>query len=83
MHVTLKRQIFCHSQCYLWCDQTLYDRVICQVQEHTHMVGYSVLIKCLAEEICHVMLNSHSSKHNCEIFIRITAQRGLFYNLRC
>ena len=81
MHVTLKRQIFCHSQCYLWCDQTLYDRVICQVQEHDNVIGYPAFRKGMAEIFCNIIFYTHRSKYNREFLIRVIPQRCLTHDL--
>ena len=81
MHILFKSQIFCSCQCNLWRDQTFYNRVICQVQKHCHVIGNTAFFKCVAEEISNVMFYTHSGKYNCKFFIRITSERGLFYDL--
>ena len=81
MFVALKCQILCNGQCNLRRDQTLYDRIICQIQEHTHMIGYTAFFKCLTEEIGYVVFYAHRCKYDRKFFIRIISQRCLLYDL--
>ena len=83
MHVFLKGQIFRQSQRYLRGDQTLYHRVIGQVDKHRHMGGYSALLKSTAEKFRHIMLDSHRSKYDCKLLVRIISQGRLLHDLSC
>ena len=46
------------------------------------LVG-SAFIKGAAEEISHVVLDTHGGKHNTELLVGILAQRRLLYQLGC
>ena len=81
MHILFKCQILRSCQCNLWCDQTFYNRVICQIQKHCYMIGNTAFFKCVTEEISNVMFDTHSSEYDCKFFIRIASKRSLFYNL--
>ena len=81
MHIFLKCQIFRYRQRNLRRDQTLHHRIICQIQEHTHMICHTAFLKCLTEEFCHVMLDSHRTEYNRKLFIRIVSKRSLLYDL--
>ena len=81
MHIFLKCQIFRYRQRNLRRDQTLYHRIICQIQEHTHMICHTAFLKCLTEEFRHIVLHTHCSEYNCELFIRIVTKRSLLYDL--
>jgi len=81
VHVLFKCQILRSCQCNLRCDQTFYNRVICQVQKHCYVIGYTAFFECVAEEISNVMLHTHSGKYDRKFFIRITSERSLFYDL--
>ena len=83
MHAFLKCKILGSCQCYLRCDQTLYDRVVCQVQEHDNVVRYTAFLKGPAEEFCNIVFNTHSGKYDCKLFIGIISQRCLLYDLCC
>ena len=81
MHILFKCQILRSCQCNLRCDQTFYNRVICQVQKHCYVIGYTAFFECVTEEISNVMFDTHSSEYDCKFFIRIASKRSLFYNL--
>ena len=81
MHTFFKSKILCCSQGDLRSQKTLNSRIICQVQEHNNMIGSTALLKCSAEKLCNIILNTHCSKHNGEILIRISAQRSLTHDL--
>ena len=81
MFVLLKCQIFCDGERYFWCDKTLHDRIVCQIQEHDYVVGYTAFFKCALEKFRNVMLDTHRSKYNSKFFIGIISERSLFYNL--
>ena len=81
MHILLKCQILRSCQCNLRCDQTFYNRVICQVQKHCYVIGYTAFFERVAEEISNVMFYTHSGKYDRKFFIRITSERSLFYDL--
>ncbi len=82
MHITLKRQILRHRKRHLRRNQTLYHRVIGQIQEHTHMVRHAALLKSLAEKLRNIMLDAHRPKHHGKILIRPVPKGRLFHNLR-
>ena len=81
MHTFFKSKILCCSQGDLRSQKTLNSRVICQVQEHNNVIGSTALLKGSAEKLCNIILNTHCSKHNGEILIRISAQRSLTHDL--
>ena len=81
MHTFFKSKILCCSQGNLRSQKTLNSRIICQVQEHNNMIGSTALLKCSAEKLCNIILNTHCSKHNGEIFIGISTQRCLTHDL--
>ncbi len=66
-----KSQIFRDSQGNLRSDESFYDRIICQVQEHGNMVGNTAFLKCFLEEIRNIMFDTHSGKYNSKLFIGI------------
>ena len=82
VHAFFKCQILCCGEGNLRCDQTLNNRIVCQVQEHGHMVCNSAFFKCMSEEISHVVLDTHCSKHNSELLIGVLAKGSLLYDLR-
>ena len=82
MHAFLECKVLGSCQRYLRSDQTLYNRVICQVQEHNNVVRYTAFLEGPAEELCYVVFNTHSDKYDCELFIRIS-QGCLLYDLCC
>ena len=45
------------------------------------MIGSTALLKGSAEKLCNIILNTHCSKHNGKILIRISAQRSLTHDL--
>ena len=45
------------------------------------MIRSTALLKGSAEKLCNIILNTHCSKHNGEILIRISAQRSLTHDL--
>ena len=82
VHILFKCKIFRHSERYFWCDQTLYYRIVCKIQKHCHMICDSALFKCIAEEVCDVVLYTHSCEHDSEFLIRILSKRCLLNDLR-
>src|SRR5699024_3041061 len=58
VHMLFKCKVFGYGKGYLRCDQTLDNRIVCQVQEHGHMVCNSAFFKCMSEEISHVVLDT-------------------------
>ena len=81
MHALLKCQVLCQCQGYLWCDQTLNHRVICQIDEHGYVGGNTTLFKGAAEEISHIVFDTHSGEYDSEFLVRILSQRSLLYDL--
>ena len=82
MHIALERQILCNRKRNLRRDQTFHHRIVGQVKEHAHMIRNAALVKCLAEELCNVMLNTHRAEHNREVLVRPVAQGRLLNDLR-
>ena len=41
-----------------------HHRVISQVDKHGHMLGYPALLKGAAEEISHIVFDTHGAEHN-------------------
>ena len=82
VHILFECKIFRHSERYFWCDQTLYYRIVCKIQKHCHMICDSALFKCIAEEVCDVVLYTHSCEHDSEFLIRILSKRCLLNDLR-
>ena len=83
MHILFKCQIFCHGQSNFRCDQTFYDRIVCQIQEHGNVVCNTAFFKGSAEEICHIVFDAHGGKYNGKFFIGIISERRLLYDLGC
>ena len=81
MFVAFKCQILCNGQCNLRRDQTLYNRVICQIHKHGNVLGGSALVESAAEEIRYVVLHAHGRKYDTELLVRIVAQGSLLYQL--
>ena len=81
MHSLFKSKILCCSQCDFRSQKTLNSWIICQIQEHNNMVGSTALLKGSAEKLSNIILNTHCSKYNSEIFIRIGTKRSLTYDL--
>lgn len=82
MHAFLECKVLGSCQCYLRSDQTLYNRVVCQVQEHNNVVRYTAFLQGPAEELCYVVFNTHSGKYDCKLLIRIS-KGCLLYDLCC
>ena len=82
MHAFLECKVLGSCQRYLRSDQTLYNRVVCQVQEHNNVVRYTAFLKGPAEELCYVVFNTHSGKYDCKLLIRIS-KGCLLYDLCC
>ena len=57
VHAFFKCQILCCGEGNLRCDQTLYNRVVCQVQVHNYVVRNTAFFESLAEEFCYVIFN--------------------------
>ena len=83
VHTFFKSQIFRSSKSNLRCNQTFYNRVICQIQVHNNMVGYTAFLKGTAEKFRYVIFYTHCSKNNGEFFIAVASKRCLLNNLRC
>ena len=83
MHAFFKCQILCCGEGNLRCDQTLYNRVVCQVQVHNYVVRNTAFFESLAEEFCYVIFNTHSCENDRKFFIGIITKRSLFYDLSC
>ena len=81
VHALLKCQVLCQCQGYLWCDQTLNHRIICQIDEHGYVGGNTALFKGAAEEISHIVFDTHSGEYDSEFLVRILSQRSLLYDL--
>ena len=82
MHAFLECKVLGSCQCYLRGDQTLYNRVVCQVQEHNNVIGYTAFLEGSAEELCYVVFNTHSGKYDCKLLIGIS-KGCLLYDLCC
>ena len=74
-------QVFRHGEGHLRGDQTFHHRVVCQVQEHGHMVRHAAFFEGVAEEIRYVVFYAHGGKYDGEFFIGIIPQRRLLYDL--
>ena len=73
VHALLKGQIFCQCQGDLRRDQTLHHRIV---------VGRNTaLLKCAAEEVCHIVFYTHSGKDDGKFLVRIFSQRCLLNDL--
>ena len=81
MHVALKSQILGGRQSHLGRNQTLHHRVVCQIQEHGHVLVGAALVEGTTEEIRHVMLDAHGGEHDAELLVGIIAQGRLLYQL--
>ena len=80
MHSFLECKVLGSCQRYLRSDQTLYNRVVCQVQEHNNVIRYTAFLEGPAEKLCYIVFNTHSGKYDCELLIGIS-QGCLLYNL--
>ena len=83
MHALFKCQIFCCGKGNLRCDQTFYNRVVCQVQIHDYVVRNTALFESLAEEFCYVIFNTHGCENDREFLIGVITQGSLLYDLSC
>ena len=83
MHAFFKCKILSQRKRHLWSDQTLNDRVIGQVDEHGHVVGNTAFLEGAAEEVSHVVFDTHGGEHDSELLtgLRVVAQRCLLYDL--
>src|SRR5699024_11450638 len=81
MHTLLKSQIYCSGKGYLGSDEPFYYRVIGKVQIHDYVVRYAAFLEGPPEKLCHVIFDAHCCKDNGEIFIAVSAQRSLLYDL--
>ena len=82
MHIFLKGQVLSRRQCYLRCNQTLYNRIVRQIQIHNYMVGYTTFLEGTAEELRNIVLNAHGGEYDSEFLIAVISQRRLLYDLR-
>ena len=81
MHTFFKSQIFGGGQCHFRSDQSLNDRVICQVQVHDYVVRYTAFLEGTAEELSDIVFDTHRCEHDGEFFIGVVTQRSLLYDL--
>ena len=81
MHTFFKSQIFGGGQCHFRSDQSLNDRIICQVQIHDYVVRNTAFLEGTAEELSHVIFDTHRRKNDGEFFIGIVTKRSLLYDL--
>ena len=78
----VKCQIFRGCQRHLRRDQTLYNRIVRQVQIRDNVIRNAALFKRTSEEISDIVLNAHRRKDDRKFFVRIRAQGSLLYDLR-
>ena len=83
MHALFKCQIFGDCEGNLRCDQTLDDRIVCQIDKHGNMVQNAALAEGTFKIFGHIVLDAHSCEYDGEFFIGIVSQRGLHDDLRC
>ena len=67
MHVFFKCKILCCGKRHLRCCDTLYSRVICQVDEQNGSVDGTCLLKALNKEVGLLKGNTKSGKYNGEV----------------
>ena len=66
MHVLLKCQVLCCCQRHTRGSDTLYGRVVSQVDEHDASVDSACLTEALHEEVGLLEGDTHGGKHNGE-----------------
>ena len=66
VHVLFKCQVLCCCQSHTRSCDTLYGRVVSQVDEHNASVDSACLAEALHEEVCLLKGNTHGCKHNGE-----------------
>lgn len=81
VHMLFKRQILCSCQCNLRSNETLHNRIICQVDEGDNVIGNTALLECPAEIIPDLVFYTHCRKYNGKLFGRIISQGCLLYDL--
>src|SRR5699024_5257229 len=74
VHALFESQVFGRGERHLRRDQTFHDRVIGQVQEHYHVVGYAALLKGTAEELRHVVFDAHRREDDGELLVCVASQ---------
>ena len=81
MHSPFKGKVLGQGKGDFRGDKPFHHRVIGQVNEHGHMLGYAALLKGAAEEISHIVFDAHGAEHNGKFLIRILSQGCLLHNL--
>ena len=69
MHILFKGQILGGCQCHTRCGNTLYSRVISQIDKHYGTVDRTGLFKTLYEEVGFFESNTHGGKYNGELLV--------------
>ena len=57
-------------------DQSLNDRVICQVQIHDYVVRNTAFLEGTAEELSDIVFDTHRGKYDGEFFIGVVAKEA-------
>ena len=82
MHILLKCQIFSSGQCHTRCRDTLYSRVISQVEEHYGAVDSTAPPEVSHEELGFLVSDTYGCKYYSELAVR-PANLSLSGNLCC
>jgi hypothetical protein len=75
MHLAFISKILRQSQRSTRGDDTLHRWIVCQVEEHCHTGQRATFGERTAEVIRHIVLDTHSSKHNGE-FLAFSLRRA-------
>ncbi len=78
MHVLLERQVFGGGERNFWRDQTLHNRIVCEVQKHGYVVSNAAFFKGTAEEVGYVVFDAHGGKYDGKLFIGIIPREACF-----
>ena len=81
VHAFFECQIFSCGKCNLRSQKSFNDRVVCQIQKHNNVVGSTTFFKCTAKKFCDIVFDTHGSKYDREVFIGVTAEGSLLYDL--
>ena len=81
MHILLKRKIFRHSKRTSGCQDTLYDRIVREIKEHTNTLYNTGFLKGTSEILRNVILNAHCGKYNRKVLSLAVGNLSLLYYL--
>ena len=81
MHAFFKCQIFSCRKCDLGESEVVQRPVVARFKKHDNVVGSTAFFEGTAEKFCDIVFDTHSSEYDCEVFIGITAEGSLLYDL--